>query len=139
MKLGTRLLWLWGWFPSQPGDSCGPQPGPKGSVSWPPGPPHQGHRHAFWPPPHPGRGSQKSRERAFIGNWGCRGEGSIEYPVFGRQDVMVGKIIHADVRQTWIQIPPMPLISSMIGKMVNFSEPLQIEGPNLPPASWGQF
>lgn len=51
---------------------------------------------------------------------------------------MVGKIIRADIRQTWIQIPPLPLISSMmLGKMVNFSEPLQVEGPNLPPASMG--
>lgn len=49
---------------------------------------------------------------------------------------MVGKIIRADIRQTWIQMPSLPLTSSMmLGKMVNFSEPLQIEGPNLLPAS----
>lgn len=53
---------------------------------------------------------------------------------------MVGKIIHADIRQTRIQIPLLPLISSMmLGKMVTSSEPLQIEGLNLPPASWGRY
>lgn len=51
---------------------------------------------------------------------------------------MVDKGIHTDIRHTWIQIPCVPLTSSVIlGKMMNFfeTEPqfphLQIEGANL--------
>lgn len=93
MKLGARLLRLWGWLPSQSGDSCALQPGPEGSVSWPPGPLHQGRSQpsasfpAFssswaWKP--------ESREKAFMGDLECEGEGGIEYPVIRRQDVIDG-------------------------------------------------
>ena len=43
--------------------------------------------------------------------------------VIRRQDVVVGEHIHVDIRQTWIPVPLLPLISSVIlGKTMNFCD-----------------
>lgn len=78
MKLGACLLLLRGRVSSQSGDSCGATARPQGLCHLAPGATaletYPSLWHAFWPPPHPGHRSQKSRERTFVGNRGCEGE-----------------------------------------------------------------